>query len=1710
MSQKVEVEIRVDTKDFASQMKSTQEALRQTVEDGETLTSTLGVGLVGGLLKANPSLAIFVTGLRDSYRALRSGISAVNEATSGSNLLTRSLVKLTAVPIVALLSALVIGLSGLVSWFKRTDEGSSKLTTAMSYLTQGIETVMDVASHLGEVLVTAFTKPMDAVRRLWEMIKNGPSTVNEFVNKSSERAKLMEEQRVLDERRTQFALKRARNEREIASLESKLASSSSSAAEKRKASQRIRELSVGLAEQELSLTKDQERITKRLNTLGAQNAETRKKNIEAEIETERALARVESARRRSNQRDSQLERSEASSRSKAAKAMKEEAARHAKFTSDEQSFQDDLRKVVLQAEDALEDARIVSIENHAARERAARKTQHERTLRDIKSQEDEVYKSIYEQRKKAWEHSHKDSPYENTDLGSLGWQGVKGSLLSADEKSLLSAVNLKINAQLNAEEVKYAREEELWYKELVKSYQSYTDQRLAIEKEYKDAVAEMEQGISDLRIKLQKATTDEERKQIEAQIGALIRSISEAGKLRVKGIADIATKEWQQSPSYSLAWSDLSRVPKETLADLKKNFEKLQDTITDPKSMDVVDKRIKALNNQIAKRNPFTVLKDALDDYNTAVKKSEGLRVSINNKQASISGLESVISFKESQGLDVTEDRIRLEQLKEELETLIHSLNGSMQEEADATELLNSSISKSVRLIDELASSLQQFGSQVGGSFGDTIGNIGSIFGQAGNAMTMLNKFKDAGEGFGGFLTKASSVVGLFTTLLSVNSTIDSFLPNAEQQYQKAAAKQAEINRLRMQALQVEIDMMERRQKAEHYFASTSLQQLKDNAEINKKNLEAYGAALEAPQEVYVEKSSGLKKWGPVIVGAIVGTVAGVLTAGAGAGLGLAVAAGLSASVSSYAASKVFADVIAPSIEALITDGLDGAFKAAIHGASQYFTYDNGQVEAKNNLRVQTRHASFWRGQKTQDLESWVRDNWGQELWQEVRGVELINLDVAHKLLEGDVAMVGETRETVAELVEYAEKAYEFLDNIKEYVNEAFGPLSDNLVSALWDWYENGTDVLDNFKDYASDTFKKIGQEVLKTMLNTLIFDKWKEEFENAAILYSTGKLGEGEEADLAYLALVTRLSGQMMDDVEGKVPTLENATTIIVEAFNSIGVSIASAKDSVDENIGEIVNTFREGLLDMEDDAQDFGKRIKKILYEALLKRYVMESPITVSVAGDDRVFENLDSYLESWQERVAAVLSSETLSDAGRTSQLAELNKELEDTLALEKQRAKTYADMAGWTMEDQIDSSVFSKVGDELLSVLKDSSRSVDDWKKDIIASMASELIDEVVYSEDYEQAIRSLQEQYVNAMSMSGDAFSGLSDEEKLKKREALLLEIADAMARLASDTQDRVDAINESLGNIDSPTFEGLADALQSSLTNMQGNAEGFGKEMVQNMSRQMIEALLNEKYGDRMKELGKEWADALSSGDADRIGELRDALMQLYLTIEGDESLLKLRKEFEDIATTPFDDFRSTYLSALMDMEKDTEDFVKDIGQLMAEDFVDKLVLGDSFDSKLEAWRKRYLDITGDSNLSEEQRMKQLNALSAAIADERNSMRQETENILHMLGLGQREDQGATMNMAETATYDQFELYLGMATSQLMVSEQQKALQEQILTYLRTTGGLFHEGGNYGEQLFMRLGTTNEYLLSIKKSVEGLYSDFGERMDTIIASVSKL
>ncbi len=496
-------------------------------------------------------------------------------------------------------------------------------------------------------------------------------------------------------------------------------------------------------------------------------------------------------------------------------------------------------------------------------------------------------------------------------------------------------------------------------------------------------------------------------------------------------------------------------------------------------------------------------------------------------------------------------------------------LNRALSDEEKALLPVTRAIQSFAGKIGELGTALSNLGNSIGGDFGDIMNGVGGMINDLSNGVNSTTKLVEAmkTKGFSGAIGKVTAAVSIISSIVDFTQKLDSLLPSNESIYKKYAEKQRKINELQEQIVDYQIAALKRQLEATNWLYTNGLSELRNQGYVKKNLLKEYANSMLRPQEIYQEARSGFSKWGPAIIGAIVAVVGAVVTIGLGS-LG-------SAAIGSAIAAGALGNATA-AIGAALAAGAGAAIGTVIRSAADQFTYDSNQTSARNNMRVQTRHKTFFRGEKTQNLEDWVRENYGKELFDK-NHYDLIDIELAKQILEDGPTLVGETKDTLERLVEYAEQIREIEDNVHEYVSQMFSPLVDNMVDSLWDWLSDGKDMLDSFKDYASDTFRDIAKDAVKSFLKINLIDKYQDKLSEIFTAYSLGAYNE-QEMGLA----VASVGGEIRDSYQALIPALETLGTSLADAFKIQGYDIVNGDNGKSSSYSSTIKGITEQKADL------------------------------------------------------------------------------------------------------------------------------------------------------------------------------------------------------------------------------------------------------------------------------------------------------------------------------------------------------------------------------------------------------------------------------------------------------------------------------------------------------------------------------------------------
>lgn len=645
------------------------------------------------------------------------------------------------------------------------------------------------------------------------------------------------------------------------------------------------------------------------------------------------------------------------------------------------------------------------------------------------------------------------------------------------------------------------------------------------------------------------------------------------------------------------------------------------------------------------------------------------------------------------------------------------------------------------------------------------------------------------------------------------------------------------------------------------------------------------------------------------------------------------------------------------------------------------------------------------------------------------------------------------------------------------------------------------SDFLETLMEMDADA-EEWSRKITETMVRQLIernllneafdqkLDEWRTRFEN--VMADTTLSDSEKEASLALLRAEL-------------VAMRESLSAEAQKFLDSLGYSemLAEKEESPFKNLRQ---SFLNTLLDMKSDAEDFRKGLEKTLVQDMIERLVMDVKLTVN--GTE--FDNFDSYLTDWNDRYMSIFQNNDLSKEEKESRL----QALIDELVAEREALDTAtADIRDRLKEEEVDTT-FKDMSDSWISLLMDMDATAEDWAEETGRTMARRIMEEMMQTQMIQPLLDELQAAFDAAMSAEGATWESVLPG---------LLPYIEEVKNSFGEMQPMVEQILNALGIFKEveadDTISSLRDDWLSALMDMKAGTQDFVNDIRQLLTKKLVEKLLlNSQFESWLDGIQQKYEEILNS-DMD---EAKMAAAMQRLATEWSQMAKDMQEETQRIfdltgwssiveqMDSPLADLRSSFVSTLMDMESDAEDFADNISMQLTEAFIDKFVLGDEFENRLQEWQEQYAAIMR-GNYSEEDRARLLKELQSAIAAAKEGYASEAQAIHDLMGTGTSTDQSATMNMAEKATYDQFETYLGISVAQQMATLQGNEVRMQILSTLQGMAGITStDGGETAREIRTLLGTTNEYLLDIKRSNRAMLEQFGVKLDNITNKLQRL
>ncbi len=673
---------------------------------------------------------------------------------------------------------------------------------------------------------------------------------------------------------------------------------------------------------------------------------------------------------------------------------------------------------------------------------------------------------------------------------------------------------------------------------LIKANESYYDKKASLAKEYSKTVSD-----------IYKAISEAEKRNDKDRVEALYRSLTEAKANFGKNQMSLAFEQLKKDPNYVVAFDDLNGASTSTLNSLIDRFDEVKQAAGEALNPEGVKTYFDAINgmiDELISRDPIGMIKKLTDEL---IKQQDELKAA-ENRLDRVKGGEKVVK-----SIGYNKDLKKWVTEYWELADAEADVAAKGQQVAQTTHKIENAHKTLTKSIQGVADKMGELGGKIGGQTGEIFSLFGSVMTYYQTIAEGVTAIGKAGSNAMKAIESASVILAIISAAIQLMQTLSSILPNQDDLYEKSAQKQAEINKLRDSVDDYRLAVMKARHEESNWFSDSGLKGLQDAYEEHGQVAEEYYKKLNEAQEQYVNKSSGLKKaLVPIVAGvtAIAAVAAGVFTAGTGT----AAIGALGASIIGTLTTTAVTATVATAAGAAVA-GLAGAIVGkAIDSAVSSITYKNGQVAAKDNLRIQTRHKSFWRGQKTADLREWIKDKYGKDLFGKDG---MIDNELANEVLKkyGN-KLQGETKETLEKLVELREKYDEFNKSIHEYVSKMYSPLVSDMTDAVWSWLKDGKDALSEFKNSASKTFAEIAKDMVKQLLLKNVFSQYEDKLSDLYKAYAMKSINENELG-----AASAQLAGEIVEGMNSYLPVAQNLLKQLQNGFAAKGIDITKEGDS-------------------------------------------------------------------------------------------------------------------------------------------------------------------------------------------------------------------------------------------------------------------------------------------------------------------------------------------------------------------------------------------------------------------------------------------------------------------------------------------------------------------------------------------------------------------
>jgi len=184
-------ELEADTKKFEESLKGVQTTMANTtgitgmkdklsnlekqyesLSDEQRKNSTVGGAMAKQIRSLKDDIGKAETQNQTFIESLKQAPGALGSTVTGIEGVIKASLRFIATPLGAVIAAIVVGITLLTQWFKRSGEGENELAKITGAFSQVLNIVLNVATKLGAWLFKVFTDPKTAVKELGDFLES--------------------------------------------------------------------------------------------------------------------------------------------------------------------------------------------------------------------------------------------------------------------------------------------------------------------------------------------------------------------------------------------------------------------------------------------------------------------------------------------------------------------------------------------------------------------------------------------------------------------------------------------------------------------------------------------------------------------------------------------------------------------------------------------------------------------------------------------------------------------------------------------------------------------------------------------------------------------------------------------------------------------------------------------------------------------------------------------------------------------------------------------------------------------------------------------------------------------------------------------------------------------------------------------------------------------------------------------------------------------------------------------------------------------------------------------------------------------------------------------------------------------------------------------------------------------------------------------------